>query len=124
MRFIPTLLHGIADYLVGIVVIGMPIYFGFAAAPRIALISLGALVVVYSLVTEYELGALRYLRIRFPLALDMLFGILMLIIPFLFTLPSGSAWPVYTLGLLAIFLSATTEIRAAGTASTNKKDAY
>jgi hypothetical protein len=118
VRFIPTLVHGIADYLVGVIVIGLPFFFGIESAPRLALIALGTSVLLYSLLTDYELGAIRFLRVRFHLLLDGVFGVVMLLLPSLFSIAPEGKWPIYLIGLLALALTFTTEIRAVGTAAT------
>ena len=41
MRFIPTIAHGLADYLVGLIVIAMPIYFAWTGSARIFFLTLG-----------------------------------------------------------------------------------
>jgi hypothetical protein len=123
MRFIPTMLHGLADYLVGIVVIALPFYFGWTDAPRNTFLALGAFVILYSLVTDYELGLLRYLRIRFHLLLDALFGIAMLAAPTLLDLPADARTPVYAIGVLALLLVFVTKVRAQGTHSQSEATA-
>jgi hypothetical protein len=117
VRFIPTLAHGIADYVVGLIVIALPFILGLDGTPRLALIAIGIVVLIYSLATDYELGAVRYLRIRFHLMLDVVFGVVMLLLPVLLDLPGTRHWPFYVLGVLALVLSATTKIRAEGTAA-------
>jgi hypothetical protein len=78
-------------------------------------VTLGLLVIGYSLLTDYELGLVRVLRIRFYLLLDALFGYAMLASPLLLRLPDNSRILVYVIGLLSLFLSFTTKIRAQGT---------
>jgi hypothetical protein len=43
----------------------------------------------------------------------------MLISPWLFNFPTDTRWPVYVIGVLALVLAVTTQIRAEGTAATN-----
>ncbi|MEZ2223514.1 hypothetical protein [Rhizobium sp. RCC_161_2] len=119
MRFVPTMLHGIADYVVGFIVIGLPFILELSRTPRMVLIALGIIVILYSLLTDYELGAVRFLRIRFHLLLDAIFGVAMLLSPWLFDFPMDPRWPVYAIGILALILAVTTQIRADGTAATN-----
>jgi hypothetical protein len=119
MRFIPTKLHGVADYVVGLIVIGLPFLFGVGGGPRAALVLLGTFVILYSVLTDYELGAVRFLRIRFHLLLDALFGAAMLIAPSLLDFPADARWPVYVIGALSLLLASTTQRRAQGTASTD-----
>lgn len=117
MRFIPTALHGVLDYLVGLMLIGLPFALGAQGPGLTTLVGLGLFAIVYSLFTDYELGAVRFLRVRFHLALDAFFGIIMLFIPTAFELPATIEWPVYVIGFFAILLAAITKIRAADTAS-------
>lgn len=117
MRFIPTAAHGFADYIVGLVVVCLPFYFGWTGNARLIFIALGLLVIFYSVMTDYELGLFRILRIRFHLLLDALFGLAMLAAPTLLRLPNDSRIPVYVIGVLSVLLSVTTKIRAQGTQS-------
>jgi hypothetical protein len=71
-------------------------------------VRLGLFVICYSLLTDYELELLRFLRIRFHLLLDFLFGLAMLIIPTLLHLPNDTRTPVYVIGMLSILLPLTT----------------
>jgi hypothetical protein len=68
-------------------------------------------------VTDYELGVFRYLRIRFHLLLDAIFGIAMLAFPYLLHLPADAHLPAYVVGILALVLTVFTEVRASGTQS-------
>jgi hypothetical protein len=52
MRFIPTLLHGAADYLVGLTVIGLRFYQGWVGSQRASFVVLGTFVIIYSLFTD------------------------------------------------------------------------
>jgi hypothetical protein len=117
MRFIPTFAHGFADYVVGLFVVFLPSYFGWTGNARHVFVALGLVVIIYSFLTDYELGAVRFLRIRFHLVLDFLFGVAMLFAPALLHLASGGSEIVYAIGALSILLSFTTKIRARGTGS-------
>jgi hypothetical protein len=116
MRFIPTTAH-VADYVVGLIVMGLPFQFGWTGASRITFVTMGTLVICYSLLTDYEFGLIRVFRIRFHLLLDALFGFAMLAAPTLLDLPNDSRIPVYVIGGLSLFLSLTTKNRAQGTRS-------
>lgn len=117
MRFIPTRLHGILDYLVGLIAIAMAIAVPLQDASFMTLICLGLFAVFYSLFTDYELGVIRFLRVRFHLALDVLFGVAMLVAPIIVDFPPAIHWVVHTIGGLAVVLAFITQIRATGTAS-------
>jgi hypothetical protein len=116
VRFVPTVVHGIADYVVGLVVIALPFVYGWTGTPRWLFIVLGAVVILYSLLTDYELGVVRVLRLRFHLLLDAVFGIVMLALPWLLNFPVEGWWAPYVLGVLALILVFTTKTRALGTA--------
>jgi hypothetical protein len=116
MRFISRMLHGLADYAVGLIVMVLPFYFGWTGPERAAFVALGAFVILYSLLTDYEMGLIRLLRIRVHLLLDALFGIVLLAMPTLFEIYAG-ALSVYVIGALALPFAATTKTRAHGTRS-------
>jgi hypothetical protein len=105
MRFIPTIIHG-ADYVVGAIVLGLPFYYRWDAVPRDTFVVLGAFLTAYSLLTDYEAGLVRFLRIRFHLLLDAVFGLAMLFLPTLLDLESAQRTPVYLIGILALVLAA------------------
>jgi hypothetical protein len=117
MRFIPTTVHGLADYVVGFIVMGLPFLFSWTGASRVTFVTLGIVVICYSLLTDYEFGLIRVLRIRFHLLLDAVFGLAMLAPPMVLRLPDESRILIYVIGVLFIFLSLTTKIRAQGTRS-------
>jgi hypothetical protein len=84
---IPTFVHGIADYLGGIVLLLAPHIFGFAdrgdAAvwiPRI----LGVVVLLQAVATRYELGLLKVVPMRGHLMMDYVAGLFLAASPFLF----------------------------------------
>ncbi len=82
MRSIPTRVHGVFDYLVGAFLIAMPWLFGFAVIGGPATwvpVFMGAAVIFYSLLTDYELGLVRRLDMRAHLWLDGLAGVALLI---------------------------------------------
>lgn len=89
IRFIPTSVHGVLDYIVGIALILAPWIFGFAyvggAAVYIPII-LGIALIVYSLVTKYELGipGIKFLPMPYHLVIDFLAALFLAISPFVF----------------------------------------
>ena len=69
IRFVPTAVHGVFDYVGAIGLIASPFIFGFADMGGIAVflpIVLGAGLLLYSLLTEYELGipGVKFTRCR------------------------------------------------------------
>ena len=104
MRFIPTRVHGMLDYLVGVLLIAAPWLFDFdrGGAETWVPVLLGASAIVYSLFTDYELGAVRRLSMPTHLMLDLGSGILLALSPWLFGF-SDYVWePHLIVGLIEI----------------------
>lgn len=115
MRFIPTRIHGILDYLTGLLLIVLPWLLGFAqgGAETWLPVVLGAGVILYSLVTDYELGVWRRLAMGTHLALDLAGGALLAVSPWLFGF-SDVVWaPHLVLGVFEILAALMTQTVAA-----------
>jgi hypothetical protein len=104
MRFIPTKVHGALDYLVGIVLILAPWLLGFAdgGAAQWVPVILGAGVILYSLVTDYELGVRGIISMPMHLGLDVAGGALLAVSPWLFGFADQVFWPHLIFGILEI----------------------
>ena len=78
MRIIPSRIHGVIDYLMGIVLIAAPWILNFedGAQTWVPMI-LGASVIVYSVFTDYELGVVRAIPFPIHLAIDVLGGVVL-----------------------------------------------
>ena len=86
MKPITTKLHGFLDYIVGILFIAMPWILkidpkGYAG---VVFIVAGIAALFYSLLTRYELGAVKLIPMKTHLAIDMLSGILLASSPWIF----------------------------------------
>ena len=110
MRFLSTTLHGVADYLVGLIVIALPLLYGWVGWPLWSMVGLGVFVIVYSLLTDYELSAVRVLSMPVHLTLDALFAVLLLAAPVLLDFPAGERWPNYVIGVLSLVIVAITRV--------------
>lgn len=110
MRFIPTQVHGYLDYLMGLVLLVAPWLFGFAAggAETWIPVIIGASVIIYSLFTDYELGAVRRIPMPTHLALDAAGGVLLALSPWLFGFSDVIVWPHLVFGLLELGAAVTT----------------
>ncbi len=89
IRFIPTSVHGVLDYLVGIVLIAAPWIFRFAyvgGAAVIVPIVLGIALIVYSLVTRYEWGipGIKFLPMPVHLVTDFVAAAFLAASPWIF----------------------------------------
>ncbi|MFD2569562.1 SPW repeat protein [Spirosoma soli] len=93
MRFIPTKVHGILDYVSGGLFLASPWLFGFADKPAAKWVPLaaGGAALSSSLFTDYELGAVRKIPMPAHLGLDVAEGALLAASPWLF----GFAKKVY-----------------------------
>jgi hypothetical protein len=112
MRFIPTRLHGLLDYLVGLALIGAPWIFGFApdnvdswGAETITPIVIGALLIVQSFFTNYEWGISKRLSMPSHLMLDMLMGVVLAASPWAFNFAGYVYGPHLTVGLALIVVA-------------------
>lgn len=106
-HFIPTRIHGVLDYLVGLLLIVLPFLPGFPRVGKNAAamwlpVALDAGALVYSLVTNYELGLLRLLPMPMHLAFDFLSGVLLAASPWLFGFQHQIYLPQLILGLFEI----------------------
>mgnify|MGYP003575574350 FL=1 len=104
MRFIPTKVHGYLDYLVGALLIAAPWLFDFArgGAETWVPVVLGAGAILYSLITDYELGASKTISMRTHLTLDLISGIVLAASPWIFGFADYVWGPHLVLGLFEI----------------------
>ena len=118
MRFLPTRIHGVLDYLMGVVLIVAPWLLNYAGGepgiwepgpatwvPTI----LGAGVLMYSILTDYELGAVRVVPMPVHLAFDGVGGLILAASPWLFGFAEFVWLPHLLLGLLEIGAALTTQ---------------
>ncbi len=97
-QFIPTKVHGVLDYIVGAALIAAPWVFGFADQGGAAVIIpmvLGVGLILYSLFTKYEWGAIRVLGMPYHLVFDVLASLLLAASPWLFGFYDPSALNVW-----------------------------
>jgi hypothetical protein len=102
-------MHGMLDYPAGLLLIAAPWIFGFSddstAATTVPIV-IGALVLLQSLITDYELSVADVLPLPAHLAMDVVAGIVLAASPWLFGFSDegANAWIphlVAGLGLLA-----------------------
>lgn len=104
MRFIPTRVHGMLDYLLGIVLLVAPWLLDFSDNDTATwvTVALGAAIILYSLLTNYELGVVRAISMRTHLGLDFVTGLVLAVSPWVFGF-SETVWvPHLILGIFEI----------------------
>jgi SPW repeat len=114
MRFIPTRYHAPLDYIVGALLIATPWIFQFSghAGATVVSIVLGAGLIAYSLVTDYELGVWKVAPMAVHNLIDIVAGTLLAASPWIFDFADDGAkvWvPFLVVGVAAVFLGLTTK---------------
>lgn len=107
---LPTRIHGMLDYLLGALLIASPWLFGFAdhEAARWVPVVLGAGVLLYSLLTDYELGVVKKLQMPVHLMLDALGGLLLAVSPWVLGFDERVWMPHVVLGAVELVTAAIT----------------
>ena len=101
---IDTRTHAIIDYVTGALLIIAPYLFGFATGgieqwlPQV----LGALTIVMSLMTRYELSVVKLIPLKVHLGVDVAGGLLLAVSPWLFGFADLIWWPHLLVGLLEV----------------------
>jgi len=112
MRFIPTGVHAYFDYIGGIGLLAAPFVFGFYSVGGPAVIIpmvLGVGLILYSLLTNYELGIprLKFIPMSMHLVFDLVASAFLAVSPFLFGFinQAPNAWlPHIIAGVTVILL--------------------
>jgi uncharacterized membrane protein len=104
MKPIDSKTHGTLDYAMGIFLIVAPSIFGLdkGQPESVILYALGIAALVYSLITDYELGIFKILPFRIHLTLDVLSGIFLSASPWLLDFADRVYLPHVILGLIEI----------------------
>jgi hypothetical protein len=111
MRFISTKTHGVLDYLTGLLLIAAPWLLGFAegGAETWVPVILGAGALLYSLMTNYELGAMKVFSMPMHLMFDLFSGIFLAASPWIFGFADRVYLPHLILGIFEIGASLMTD---------------
>lgn len=100
---INTKTHGYLDYLMGVLLIVLPFLLNFPdGAATFLPIVLGAGTILYSLLTDYELGAKKMLSMKAHLAMDLAAGLLLISAPWIFGFADIVYWPFVILGIFEV----------------------
>lgn len=114
MRFVSTGFHGVIDYLTAIALMASPWLFGFAGYNLWATavpVTIGAVMLVYSMFTSYELGLTRSgLSMGVHLLLDAIAGITLIASPYAFGFADEVFLPHVIIGASELFFAITTRL--------------
>ena len=103
---IDTKTHGIIDYVTGALLLVAPYLFGFATGgieqwlPQV----LGAMIIIMSLITRYELSVAKIIPLPVHLGVDIASGVLLAASPWLFGFAELIWWPHLLVGLMEIVI--------------------
>lgn len=104
MKIISTKVHGVLDYMMGILLIASPWLFGFASGgwETWLPVVLGVSAILYSLMTRYEMGLSDNISMRTHLTLDIMSGILLAAAPWIFGFADQVYLPHLILGIAEV----------------------
>lgn len=121
MKIIPRNIHAFLDYIVGAALVAAPWLFGFAddTAATYIPVTLGIGTLVYSLLTNYELGLIRVIPFRVHLGLDVASGLFLAASPWLFGFADHVYLPHVVVGIFEIMAGTMTRDAAASSLATN-----
>ena len=114
LRFIPTRVHGLLDYIHGTALLAAPELLQTKDEPRAALVSrlAGGGATAYTLTTDFEWGAVKAIPMPVHLMLDAVSGALLAAAPWLFGYAKGGAryWlPHALVGLAEVLVAMATK---------------
>lgn len=115
MRFVSTRIHGIADWLMGVVLVALPWLLRLERGSPEGFIplALGAAALVVTFFTDHELGVVRRIPMVGHLWVDGLAGALLLASPWLFGFADRVWLPHVALGLTELVAAFITKLHAA-----------
>jgi hypothetical protein len=124
MKIISTKVHGVLDYMMGILLIASPWLFGFASNgwETWVPVVLGVSAILYSLMTNYELGLSDNLSMRTHLTLDLMSGILLAASPWIFGFAELVYLPHLILGIVEIGAAALTATKVGESSVMHTRD--
>ena len=122
MRFIPTIVHGLLDYVYVILLLFVPYIFGFSSnnADAYVMDIAASAVLIYSIHTKYELGLFKNIPMRTHLTIDLIIGVLLAASPWLLGFANEVYGPHLFFGLFAVVAS----LCSKPTSSTIEKSTY
>lgn len=104
MRFISTKVHGMMDYMTGLLLILAPWIFNFATGGPAQWIPVivGVAILGLSLMTDYELGVTRQIAVPTHLTIDVVTGLFLALSPWIFGFSELVYLPHLIIGMLEV----------------------
>lgn len=114
MNLISTKAHGIMDYVMGLFLVACPWIFNLDihSAEGMVPMAIGGVSILYSLITNYELGAVKGISMRAHLWMDELAGFFLAISPWLFNFDERVYLPHLILGIAEFGLAFMTQTQS------------
>ncbi len=118
MRFVPTRIHGIVDWIMGVLLIALPWIFGFArgGAETWLPVALGIAGLAVTFFTDHEYGVVRKIPMIGHLWVDGLSGLLLAAAPWVFGFADVVWIPHLVLGLTEFIAALVTKTAPSNTA--------
>ena len=118
MPVLPTRIHGLFDYFVGMVLVGLPWLLEFeSAGPETLVFTVaGTVLILYNLITSHELGLVRVIPMPLHFALDTILGTFLAVAPWVFDFAESARRRHLLFGILLLgsaFLTRSSRDRAA-----------
>lgn len=122
MRIIPTRIHGILDYLVGIILIASPWVFDFdnGGAETWVPVIVGIMVLLQTIMTDFEVGIIRKIPMVSHLRMDLFIGLFLAASPWIFNFDEVVWEPHVIFGLFSILASIMTRTVPATVTNPNR----
>jgi len=103
MRFISTRTHAVNDYIFGIMLIVIPLFFwGDGGAAVWVPVVIGIVLTLQSLITNYEFSLAGLVPVKVHLLVDAIAGMILLISPWLFDFAETVWRPHVVIGVVEI----------------------
>jgi len=119
MKPISTKVHGAIDYIAGIMLLASPwiLHFDRGGAETWVPVVLGAGALIYSLLTNYEAGAVRAIPMHVHLIFDFISGLFLAASPWIFGFSDYVYLPHLVFGVFEIAMASLTQTKAYATTS-------
>lgn len=124
-KLIPTRVHGVLDYLSGLLFLILPRLLDWGGTATTLLTILGVGTIIYSLITRYELGIVKVIPMTVHLVIDLLAGLFLIMAPFLFPLEGENVttWFI-VLGVLELGAALLTDTTSSNEVATDDVRTY